>query len=410
MSELINNRQQRQRFLKELITDIHQGKDPDEVKKRFQTFIKSVGPTELSQIEQSLIEEGLPVEEVQRLCDVHVSVFRESLEEQVKEQIDSPAHPVNIFRAENEAIESLVDDITRLLDSFVQQGTDKALPDTYIKSWNELHLKLLEIENHYSRKENLLFPFLEKNGITGPPSVMWSIHDEIRAGLKNISRFLENPQRNNIQIDAILNEAKATLQAIKEMVFKENQILLPMCQETLTEDEWGKIAKESPSIGFALINPKDLTMPQDRQYVPLGEENTGYLKLDTGVMSLEEINAMLKSLPIDITFVDRNDTVKYFSESKDRIFQRTKAIIGRKVQHCHPPASVHVVNKIVEDFKSGKRDVAEFWIQMKEKFVYIRYFAVRDDKGNYLGTAEVTQDIRQIRSLQGEKRILDEKV
>jgi len=131
------------------------------------------------------------------------------------------------------------------------------------------------------------------------------------------------------------------------------------------------------------------------------------LQFDTGTLSEDEIEAVFDTLPIDVTFVDKEDTVRYFSKSKDRIFVRTKAVIGRKVQHCHPQKSVHVVNEIVESFKSGKKNVAEFWIQKGDRLVYIRYFPVRNKDGKYMGTVEVTQDITDIRKIRGEKRLLD---
>ncbi|MDH5753913.1 MAG: PAS domain-containing protein [Candidatus Bathyarchaeota archaeon] len=133
----------------------------------------------------------------------------------------------------------------------------------------------------------------------------------------------------------------------------------------------------------------------------------GILQFETGSLSKEEVEAVLDSLPVDISFVDKEDRVKYFNKAGKRIFVRTKAVIGRKVQMCHPQKSVHIVNKILEAFKTGKKDVAEFWIQMNERLIYIRYFAVRDKSEKFLGTLEVTQDITDIKKIEGEKRLLD---
>jgi DUF438 domain-containing protein len=130
--------------------------------------------------------------------------------------------------------------------------------------------------------------------------------------------------------------------------------------------------------------------------------------LTNGDLTIRQIDMMLKNLPVDITFVDENDTVRYYSETPKRIFKRTPAVIGRKVQICHPPASVDKVIKILEDFRAGKRDVAEFWIQMSGKFIHIRYFAMRDEAGDYKGTLEVSQDLTELRKLEGEKRLLDD--
>jgi DUF438 domain-containing protein len=269
----------------------------------------------------------------------------------------------------------------------------------------------MELEKHYSRKENLVFPYIEKNGITGPPSVMWSVHDDIRAELKKVKAFLESgiysPKETKEIID---NIALPLLNQVTEMIYKEENILFPMCLEVLTEGEWKEIYDQSDDIGYTLITPKKEWNPEevkitDTEKVGIAPE--GYLKFDTGILKLEEISGIFNSLPFDITFVDKDDTVKYFSHG-DRIFERTKAIIGRKVQNCHPPESVHVVNQIVADFKEGKRETADFWINFMGKFVHIRYFPVRNETGEFLGTLEVTQDLTKIKELTGEKRLLDE--
>lgn len=139
----------------------------------------------------------------------------------------------------------------------------------------------------------------------------------------------------------------------------------------------------------------------------LAEDKKRILQFETGSLSKEEAEAVLDSVPVDISFIDKEDRVKYFNKAAGRIFVRTKAVIGRKVQLCHPQKSVHVVNKILEAFKTGKKDVAEFWINLNDRLILIRYFAVRDKNGKYLGTVEVTQDITDIKKIEGQKRLLD---
>lgn len=200
------------------------------------------------------------------------------------------------------------------------------------------------------------------------------------------------------------------LHEIKEMIYKEESILFPMALETLTEDEWISIYKESDEIGYALIEPKT-QWELNRINISDTEENlpeAGHVSFETGFLTPEEISEILNSIPGDMTFIDKNDTVKYFSQGKERIFARTKAVIGRSVQNCHPPASVHVVDKILEDFKSGKKDHEDFWIKMGDLYVLIRYFAVRNKEGEYLGTLEFTQNIAPIKGIEGEKRLLSE--
>ena len=407
MSEIINNREERQRILKELIKELHDGKTVDDVKERFDQLIKGVSVSEISQMEQNLIAEGLPVEEVQRLCDVHAAVFKGSIEDIHKPQAahEQPGHPVHTFILENRALERLIENsILPALDRF--EKNDK---QENIEALLAHMKKLLEVDRHFSRKENILFPYLEKYEITGPPKVMWGVDDEIREDIKKSIRLLNNYDGSSKNAAESVRKA---VHGVKEMIFKEENILFPLALETLTEDEWRKMEEDSDEIGYTLVRPAGKWKPERRETVTSESErpviDKGTIRLETGVFTTEELEAMLNNLPVDITFVDKNDTVKYFSQGKERIFDRTKAVIGRSVQNCHPPASVHVVEKIVEDLRSGRKDSEEFWIQRGDLFVHIRYFAVRNEAGDYLGTVEFTQNIRPLQALIGEKRLLDE--
>jgi DUF438 domain-containing protein len=256
-----------------------------------------------------------------------------------------------------------------------------------------------------------MFPYLEKYGITAPPKVMWGVDDEIRAGIKETRKLLIDYKGNKEEAAAKLEE---TINKAIEMVFKEENILFPMALDTLIEDEWIRIMNESDEIGYCLTEPAGKWKPARINVIPKNEEklgdedSNGYIKFETGILSAKEINGMFNNMPFDVTFIDKDDIVKYFTLGKDRIFARTKAVIGRTVQNCHPPASVHVVEKILEDFKSGRKDNEDFWIKMGNLYIYIRYFAVRDENGVYLGTMEVTQNIQPIKDLEGEKRLAED--
>lgn len=408
MSELINNREYRQEMLKEMIHDLHAGKSVEDVKERFRDLLDNVGATEISAMEQALIEEGMPAEEIKRLCDVHTAVFRDTLNEQQAPET-LPGHPVDTFKRENAALRDVIAQTEKTVSGIVTAGTGEDITAD-LASWRKQHEKLLTLEKHFSRKENILFPYLEKNGITGPPTVMWSLHDDIRKELKKISSLLNETDRladKRITRD-ITDLVLPTLNTIKELFYKEENILFPMCMETLSPDEWQEIYDQSDDIGYALFEPGRDWSAAGTKTRKGNVSDTGLLALDTGVLSLKQLNCMLKTMPVDMTFVDKDDVVRYFSSGKERIFARTPAIIGRKVQFCHPPDSVHVVEQIVDDFKNNSRESAEFWLQMNGMFVYIRYFPVRDDNGNYLGVLEVTQNVNHIRALKGEKRILDD--
>ncbi|NLU26866.1 MAG: DUF438 domain-containing protein [Hungateiclostridium thermocellum] len=408
MSEVINNREYRQKVLKELIRELHNGKSVDEVKPRFEELIQGVSAAEISEMEQALIMEGMPVEEIQRLCDVHAAVFKGSIEEihrpQKPEEV--PGHPVHTFKLENAEIEKLINnEIKPQLERCKSGDTTvslEKLKDGFGKLW--------EIDRHYSRKENLLFPYLEKYGITAPPKVMWGVDDEIRAAVKEVNRILSAYDENK---DIFLEKAEEAINKVSEMIYKEENILFPMALETLTEDEWLEIAKASGEIGYCMITPVAEWEPDRINIEEKAQKegiqpsaNQGYVEFDAGCLTPDELNAMLNTLPIDITFVDKDGIVKYFTQGKERIFARPKTVIGRKVQNCHPPASVHIVEKIVEDLKSGRKDHEDFWIRMGDRYVFIRYFAVRNEKGEYLGVIEVTQDIGPIQKITGEKRLL----
>lgn len=397
MSEEINNREYRQKILKELITQLHNGKSVEEVKGRFAAVFGGVSAEEIAQAEQALIKNGLPVSEIQRLCDVHAAVFKGSIEEihQPSDPSEIAGHPANTMKRENRAIEKLIAEIRKVID----QSSGKKDVETALN-------RLAEIDRHYLKKENLLFPYMEQYGITVPPKVMWGVDDEIRAQLKEI-----NMQLKTTDLFHLKGQIKELLAKISEMIFKEESIMLPMLLENLTQDEWKRIAEESGELGYCFIDHVPEWSPivrKEKEIVRQEEAAPGVVTLPTGVLKTEELVRMLDTLPIDITFVDKDDTVKYFSQGAERVFPRTKAIIGRKVSNCHPPASVHIVEKLVEDFKAGHKESEDFWIDMGERYILIRYFAVHSEKGEYLGVLEVTQNIKPIQKIKGEKRLVSE--
>ncbi len=406
MSEIINNREYRQKVLKELIMELHNGKSPGQVKERFAKLIEGVTASEISEMEQNLIMEGMPVEEVQKLCDVHAEVFKGSIEDIHKpaQSGEIPGHPIHTLKLENKLIGKFIDkDLKPLIDD-LKVTNDKS----GLAALKQALDRLWQIDRHYSRKENLLFPYLEKYGITAPPKVMWGVDDEIRSGIKELKKLSED---KSVPMEHLTGKAEKVINKITEMIFKEENILIPMAADTLTEDEWLAIAKESREMGYTFIDPPAEWVPKHTDAARAMNKDRdnlqkGSIKFETGILKQEEIEFMLSTMPVDITFIDKNDTVKFFSNNADRIFARTKAVIGRTVQNCHPPASVHIVNKMLEDFKSGKKDHEDFWIKMGELYVYIRYFAVRNSGGEYLGTMEVTQNIKPIQEIHGEKRLM----
>lgn len=407
MSEYINNREMRQKAIKDIIRKLHEGKTVEEVKAIFEEAFHGVSASEISVAESALIAEGLPLEEVQRLCDVHAAVFKGSIEE-IHQETDPaliPGHPVNTLVRENKKINHIMDKEIRPYLSLTMFN-DK---DAFQKLLNGME-QLKDLAIHYQKKENLLFPYMEKYGITAPPKVMWGVDDEIRAQVKEVTDMLLNRVEKN---ETLISKTEEVLDKIGEMIFKEENIMIPMLLEQLTEEEWKVIADESLEIGFIIdhvpaYQPGAADKKKAEEEKKEEPEVPGLIKLPSGEWTPEELTATLNTLPFDLTFVDKNDQVKYFSEGKERAFPRTRTILGRNVSNCHPPASVHIVEKIVEDFKNGVKDHEDFWIKMAGKYVLIRYFAVRNEQGEYLGVLELTQDIKPIQEIEGEKRLMSE--
>jgi uncharacterized protein len=267
---------------------------------------------------------------------------------------------------------------------------------------------LTDVEKHYLRKEHLLFPYLEKHGITGPPKVMWAKHDEARALLRAALEAVAAAPATAVEARAVVALAvRPAAQAIRDMIDREENILLPMCQDTLEELEWWEIARQSADIGFCLVDPAEGWRPESvpaEQVEPRADGER--VRLPTGTLGVKELEAILNALPLDATFVDAEDRVRYFTQGSERVFARSRAVLGRKVQYCHPPSSVGMVERILAGFRSGRQDRAAFWIEKRGRFVHIEYVALRDAGGAYLGCLEVTQDLTARRALSGEQRLL----
>ena len=413
------SRSQKAAALKSIILDLHDGLSPDLAKARFEEVVRDVSPNEIGAMEEQLIQEGLPVEEVQRLCDLHVSVVRSSLERQEAEEA-LPGHPAHTYRAANEIITRQAN---RLREICSGEKGEESRDDPWFGELKKALEDLSGVHNHYLRKENELFPVLERHGIKGPSKVMWGVHDDIRSQLKAARAAGEasNPEAKEM--------AAGFAQAVIEMVYKENKILLPLALETLSQEEWAEVRRGEDELGYAFFQPSvpfhsgptcgpakprktpgaGLSLPivSPEPMAPLPESSEGYLDLGTGRLSLEQVDMMLRHLPVDLSFVDAEGFVRYYSETEERLFPRTPGAIGRHVTNCHPPKSVHMVQEILEAFAAGEREVSEFWIQMQGKFIHIRYFAVRSQAGEYMGCLEVSQDVTEIRALEGERRLLE---
>jgi DUF438 domain-containing protein len=389
----------RQEILKGIVRDLHKGVDMTVLKQRFHELIRDIDPSEIAKMEQKLIEEGMPESEIKRLCDVHVEVFKESLGQQ-EPPVAPPGHPLHTFMSENRAAEDIIHEITDIMEKLCDTP-DKGLFGQQRRHLLELVRRLSDIDLHYLRKENQLFPILESHNISGPSEVMWALHDDIRQMLKYAKEQIEG-----LQVPVVYGTLKYLLKSINDMIYKEEHILFPMAKEMLSEADWMKVSQGEEEIGYAWVRPEKGWI-QGEAAEPEERGAGGAMRFDTGRLTLEQANLILTHLPLDLSFVNDEDEVVYYSQTKERIFPRSPGVIGRKVQKCHPPKSYHMVQRILDEFRAGTKDTADFWIQMKGKFILIRYFAVRDAEGSYKGTLEVSQDGTEIRKLEGQKRLLD---
>ncbi len=454
--------------LRSIIEDLHDGLAPDQARARFDAVVRDVSPTEIGAMEEALIQDGMPVQEIQRLCDLHVAMVRGSLDRQ--QEASAPAgHPVHTYRAANEVITRLANRLGETAAGMAGGGSAPQ-PET-----GALLEELSGIHNHYLRKENQLFPYLERHGVTGPSKVMWGVHDEIRAQLKAARAALDGKasgaggERTDQPTGAsggassapsdTAGKLAALARSVVEMVYKENKILFPLALQNLSVEEWAQVRRGEDELGYAFAQPAAVWPPDAGANLatgagpsqgggapagiaavtpgpradsgagrtgggvrlpivarqapePLPEvtgklAGEGYLELGTGQLTLEHVDMFLRVLPVDLSFVDADGFVRYYSETAERMFPRTPGAIGRHVENCHPPKSVHMVKEILRAFAAGEKDVAEFWIEMQGKFIHIRYYAVRNPGKEYLGCLEVTQDVTGIRALEGQRRLLE---
>jgi DUF438 domain-containing protein len=382
---------------RQIMTELHAGGNLQDAQRKFAALVKQSLPGEIAEMEQHLLKEGIPVTEIKRMCDVHLQVVSPSLQQESYDV--EPGHPVHSFVSENRLIEQLVERLRGIL----RDAGGAVRPDSHTELWRELGAyltKLREIDKHYLRKEHQLFSHLERYGFTGPSTVMWATHDDIRGELKQILAA-----REATRAEFVAARLPQLLDAVSSMVQKEERILFPTALKLLKNEDWETIKRSESEIGFM------------EGFVPRGSRSAspksgsgaagGLLEMNVGALSLEQVNLILTHLPIELSFVDENDEVRFYSNQPHKIFARTPDAIGRKVQNCHPPKSVHLVNQILSEFRAGTRDAAEFWIQMQGLFIHIRYFAVRDSGGKYRGSLEVVQDVSGIKALEGERRLLD---
>jgi len=400
MSEHLNNSGDMLRKLYEFASRLIDGENGRMLVDTYNQWIGRVNAEETMEVLDMLLAKGYPVEKVKANTGKIINVFHKSLDSR---EWDMPGegHFLHYLMMENRAVEKIIDDIRPVIKA-VLPGMNPISTEDLSRLRNFID-SLRQYELHYIKKENILFPYIEKSFPQhGCLQLMWSFHDDFRRSLKLLASILKAENPDTREFNAELGDLFFT---ILPVIFREEKIVFPVSYKYISPEDWHDMLEQSVETGWCFgVSPL---------FMGNGKSRTGQAGLNdlvTGSLTTEQIILMLDHLPVEMTYVDENDEVRFFSGAEHRIFPRSAAIIGRKVQNCHPPESVNVVNDIIEAFRSGIKDHADFWINMKGRFIHIRYFAIRDKNGHYKGTLEVSQDVTAIRSLSGEQRLLDWKL
>ena len=361
-----------------------------QIYEKYESIIDTITPLDLFHLDMYKQGTTYSIDEIKATADKFVNVFHQRLEQyEIKDYQNSF---FKYFYQESFAIDKHLDSLKPYFKKKKINENKEVLRRGFEKC--------LEIDKKFLKKENILFPNLEKIiPSTIPLEVMWALHDDARRILKEILIELNKETTNELDVILLIGEYYYTMYGINQ---KEQLILYPVAVTLVSDKILRAMFEESFEYGYALI---EVFQPLHTKSKSQLEFRDGLFKTNTGTLNLKELDLVLNYIPLDITFVDRDDRVRYFNSRKERHFPRNPSIIGRLVKHCHPPKSVKIVEGIVESFKQGKKDFEEFWITFNKVMLYITYYAVRDEDNNYIGVLEVSQDVTHIKSLRGEKRL-----
>ena len=383
--------EERQEILKNLMLRLHAGEDKEVIQEEFNEVFDEISPYEIQLMERNLMSEGITFAEIMSLCNVHANLMGSKVNTQTSvADFEQPGHPVHVMKMENLAIRGALDRVERLLVNYLETK------DSTIEKGLRRQVSLLDqFENHYQRKEYAMFPIMEKKGITAPPKVMWGVHDQIRDLYRDFKKALNDGK------ESTLEEFQIARDEMLEMIQKEENILIPMVEQVFHVDDWETIASQSPEYGYCIVKPEK-EWAVKKSFSPVKEEtqveSEGDIPLSTGSLSLKELNLILNLLPMELSFVDAQNIVKYYNEGngEEKIFKRTPSAIGRDVILCHPPRVHETVQTIFEQLKSKQKEKEEMWFKTEDKMVHVTYHAVWDEEGKYMGCLEYVQDIKPL--------------
>jgi len=415
-------------LVKELLKSIHRGVSVEELKKKYSDILSQISPIEIPLIEQQLVREGISIEDILKLCDLHVELFREFLKSRELREVPK-GHPVDLFMRENEWILKQAEALS-LYASALVNATDENTRKSYLEAVKRILVELRKIRLHYRKIQMLVFPYLERRGIAAVPRVLWGREDQV---IMKIRQLLELLSRINVVDESsaklVSEKALEIAKEAGELVFRENKILYPALYALFSEGEWVAIAEIANEMGWLIdigevewkpsakpvlpyeidgrITPQQIeALPQEFRSMALarGVEPDNYvikrdndIELSTGFLTAGEIDAIFRSLPLEVTYADKNDRVRFFSESRlGRGFVRTKTILGRRIEFCHPPRLEKLVRQTVDELKQGKASYREFWTKLGDSILRVLIVPVKGVNGEYLGTIEIVEDMTEI--------------
>ncbi len=404
MSKQANNSENRLNDLMAFSMGMMNGLDGKMLIDKYRDAIDNVTPHDMLNLEDKQMQLGMSPEIIKKDVEKIINVFSKGLESY---QWEKPKEGTFLYylMLQNEAFRFKLNQIKKVLRSYngreashFQEMKEELLPR---------FIEFIAFDYHYIKKENILFPYLEEVWSNYRPlKVMWSLHDDIRRTLKEVIALLEDPATQWSNFNLILGRYYSL---VFRMIQKEDLIIFPVATETVSKESWHEMHLQSFEYPFPFIESP--AKPLEGKLEDRTNEEAlvapGMFVSETGRMSLEQVLLVFNHLPVDITVVDENDKVLFFNKPKERFFPRSPAIVGRSVNNCHPPESVHIVEEIVETFRSGTRDTAMFWIELRGRFILIQYFALRNNNGEYKGVIEVSQDATDIRKLEGQRRLLN---
>jgi DUF438 domain-containing protein len=414
-------------LVKELLKAVHRGVSIEELKKRYGDVLSQISPIEIPLIEQQLIKEGISIEDILKLCDLHVELFRDFLKSRELRGVPS-GHPVDLFMKENEWVLKQVEALT-LYASALASATDDARRG-YFGAVKNVLTELKKIRLHYRKIQMLIFPYLERRGLVAVPRVLWGREDQV---IVKIRQLLEVMSRVSAVDDAsaklVSEKALEIAREVSELVFRENKILYPAVYALFSEGEWVAIFEIASKMGWLVnvsevdwkpsakpvlpyeidgqVSPQQIeVLPQEFKSMALAKgiepdnysiKRSGDIELSTGFLTPAEVDSIFRSLPLELTYADKNDRVRFFSESKlGRGFVRTRTILGRRIEYCHPPRLEKIVRQTVDELKQGKVSYREFWTKLGDAIIRVLIVPVKGVNGEYLGTLEIVEDMTEI--------------